>query len=41
MMVSSKEVLVISHDVAAKDIGVIQYPISSPKGLKSYDAFRV
>lgn len=28
MMVSSKEVLVISHDVAAKDIGVIKYPIS-------------
>lgn len=28
MMVSSKEVLVISHDVAAKEIGVIKYPIS-------------
>lgn len=27
-MVSSKEVLVISHDVAAKDIGVKKYPIS-------------
>lgn len=27
-MVSSKEVQVISHDVAAKDIGVIQFPIS-------------
>ena len=28
MMVSSKEVPVISHDMAAKDIGVIKFPIS-------------
>jgi len=41
MMVNSKEVLVISHDVAAKDISEIKYPIFSPKGLKSYDAFCV